>query len=52
MGNGNRINIWNDPWKKKAIINLVSDLIDPTTKTWDVQMLNQTLEKEDVQAVL
>jgi hypothetical protein len=64
VGNGNKINIWNDPWiprgitrrviyrKKRNIINLVRDLIDPTTNTWDVQMLNQTLEKEDVQAVL
>jgi ribosome maturation protein Sdo1 len=64
VGNGSKINIWNDPWlprvirrrvisrKKKNIINLVRDLIDPTTNTWDVQMLNQTLEKEDVQVVL
>jgi hypothetical protein len=64
VGNGNKINIWNDPWiprgitrrviyrKKRNIINLVRDLIDPTTNTWDVQMLNQTLEKEDVQDVL
>jgi hypothetical protein len=64
VGNGNKINIWGDPWKprgitrrvisikKRNIINLVRDLIDPTTNTWEVQMLNQTLEKEGVQLVL
>jgi hypothetical protein len=64
VGKGNRINIWNDPWipggitrrvisrKKRNIVNMVQDLIDPVTNTWDVQLPNQTLEKEDVQAIL
>jgi hypothetical protein len=41
-----------DIHKEKNIINLVRGLIVPTTNTWDVHMLNQTLEKEDVQDVL
>lgn len=64
VGNGRRINIWTDPWiprglsrrvmsrKKRNLINRVEELIDPITNTWDVQLLNQSLEQEDVQAIL
>lgn len=52
VGNGSKINIWEDPWiprgitrrvisrKKKNILNKVQELIDPITNTWDIQMLN------------
>lgn len=64
VGNRRNINIWNDPWiprgtsrrvisrKGRNIITRVEELIDPITNTWDVQLLNQSLKKEDVQAIL
>uniref|UniRef100_A0ACD5U6F0 Uncharacterized protein n=1 Tax=Avena sativa TaxID=4498 RepID=A0ACD5U6F0_AVESA len=38
--------------KKKNVINRVEDLIDPAANTWDVRLLNQSMEQEDVQAIL
>jgi hypothetical protein len=64
VGGGNKITIWDDPWiprgltrrvisrKGKNVINWVSELIDPITNDWDVKLLNQSLEQEDVQAIL
>lgn len=64
VGNGEKINIWKDAWipqspTKKVLTNRgshllsrVSDLIDPATGDWDVQLLHQTFWQIDVQRIL
>ena len=64
VGDGCTINIWSDPWLPRGIsrsvtsqqgshvITKVSDLIDPTSGTWDIQLLRQTFNEEDVQVIL
>ena len=56
--NGRNISIWNDPWiargtsrrvisrKGRNVITRVEELINPITNTWDVQLLNESLEEE------
>ena len=64
VGDGCTINIWSDPWLPRGIsrsvtsqqgshvITKVSDLIDPTSGTWGIQLLQQTFNEEDVQLIL
>jgi hypothetical protein len=55
VGDGQKINIWNDPWiptsanmkiispRNGAVFTKVSDLIDPHTRVWDQNILNALL---------
>ena len=63
IGNGERVNIWKDPWIPRGttrkvitprgsnLLNWVSELIDPITGGWDEELLNQTLWPEDAEVV-
>jgi hypothetical protein len=54
VGNGQNINIWEDEWipnyhsrkvitpKGRNVLTKVSELINPVTNTWDVELVNQT----------
>jgi hypothetical protein len=64
VGNGDSINIWQDPWipsspsrmvitpRGNAVITKVSELIDPYTGSWDVALLNNLLLPVDVGRIL
>lgn len=64
VGNGNNIDIWNDPWiprgttrrtmthKGRHLVNKVSELMDPINGGWDVALVQQTFFPEDVEAIL
>uniref|UniRef100_A0A8R7TWE4 Reverse transcriptase zinc-binding domain-containing protein n=1 Tax=Triticum urartu TaxID=4572 RepID=A0A8R7TWE4_TRIUA len=64
VGDGRNINIWADPWLPRGVsrrvtsqqgshvITKVSDLIDPTSSTWDLQLIDQTFNKEDVEVIV
>jgi len=63
VGNGETINIWNDPWilrgrtrrvitpRGQNVLSRVSDLIDPSSGSWDVDLLEQTFWEEDVELI-
>ncbi|RLN42620.1 retrotransposon protein, putative, unclassified [Panicum miliaceum] len=63
VGNGEKINIWNDPWIPRGItrreitprggnlVSRVSELIDPVSGGWDDDLLNQTFWSEDVEVI-
>ena len=54
VGDGTKINIWSDAWvpgsadrkvitpRGQNIISKVGDLIDPVTRQWDEELINQT----------
>uniref|UniRef100_A0A8R7U3Z9 Reverse transcriptase domain-containing protein n=1 Tax=Triticum urartu TaxID=4572 RepID=A0A8R7U3Z9_TRIUA len=64
VGDGRNINIWADPWLPRGVsrrvtsqqgshvITKVSDLIDPTSGTWDLHLIDQTFNKEDVEVIV
>ncbi|PNT76249.1 hypothetical protein BRADI_1g46382v3 [Brachypodium distachyon] len=64
VGDGSRIGIWEDPWipgstshrvisrQGQNILSSVSDLTDPRTGQWDVQLINQTFWLVDCQRIL
>jgi hypothetical protein len=64
MGNGDSINIWNDPWipsspnrmilspRGQSIYTKVYELIDPIAGHWDEDMLWSILNLVDVERVL
>lgn len=63
VGNGQSINIWEDPWlprdlsrlpispRGRTLITKVEELIDPVTEKWDIPLLEQIFGEEDVQLV-
>lgn len=66
VGNGSEINVWHDPWlpnnldKKVStrqggiMIGKVQELINPTTCTWDVQLLEDNfypIDERRIQAI-
>lgn len=63
VGNGQQINIWDDPWlprdmtrkpispKGRSLIQRVDELIDPISEQWDVQLLSQTFWEEDIKLI-
>ena len=64
MGNGENINVWEDPWipsspsrklissRGNIVITRVSDLIDPVTRAWDEPLLRSLFLSIDVQRIL
>jgi hypothetical protein len=64
VGNGEKINIWNDPWipssqnrrvlspRQGAVYTKVSDLIDPISGAWDIALLNDLFGEVDVHRIL
>ncbi|PNT62574.1 hypothetical protein BRADI_4g05372v3 [Brachypodium distachyon] len=64
VGNGEKINIWTDPWipssptrriitpRGQTLITSVSDLIDPTTGTWDNALIHDIFWPIDAQRIL
>jgi hypothetical protein len=64
IGNGNNVNIWDDPWlprgitrrvitpRNGSILQKVADLINPITGTWDVQLINDIFLQEDAETIL
>lgn len=63
VGNGAAINIWSDPWiprdhtrrpitpRGRNLVTRVEELIDPSTGSWDVELLTQTFWPEDVNMI-
>jgi hypothetical protein len=64
VGDGEQIRIWEDPWLPRgatrrpitprgaALLSKVSELIDPVTGSWDVQLLNDIFWEEDVKEIM
>jgi hypothetical protein len=64
VGDGSKINIWRDQWLPKEedlkpvtrqgniLLSRVSELIDPSTGTWDAQLISQTFCDEDAAVIL
>jgi hypothetical protein len=64
VGDGTHINIWSDPWLPRgsmrhstsrqgnAIVTKVSELIDPVTGSWDVQLVNQLFSNDEISPIL
>lgn len=64
VGSGENINIWLDPWipfgvtrrpitpRSRNIILRVSELIDPITSNWDVQLVQDIFWEEDARHIL
>lgn len=64
IGDGSRVDIWNDPWvpgcvsrkvltpRGQNILTKVSNLIDPVTGNWDEQLIDQTFWQVDKQRIL
>lgn len=63
VGNGAAINIWSDPWiprdhttrpitpRRRNLVTRVEELIDPSTGSWDVELLTQTFWPKDVNMI-
>jgi hypothetical protein len=64
VGSGEHIDVWKDPWIPRGITRRlrtpdvlgedlkVSDLIDPTTNQWDVEVLQGLFCPEDMNDIL
>lgn len=64
VGNGESIDIWNDPWlprgitrrvstaRRDVLINRVSDLINPNEGEWDAQLIHDTFHQDGVPIIL
>lgn len=64
VGNGESINIWHDPWLPRGrtrrvrsiqgpvLLQQVSELINPITGKWDVQLVGDIFHEEDVPVIL
>ena len=64
VGDRTQIDIWSDPWipdgvtrrpvtpRGHTLITKVSELIDPTTGTWDKQLIIEVFWEEDVARIL
>ncbi|PNT63273.1 hypothetical protein BRADI_4g13676v3 [Brachypodium distachyon] len=63
IGNGENVNIWTDPWIPRGVTRRVScnqghtvlsrvDLIDPSTGTWDKELVQDILPRDDAEIVL
>lgn len=64
VGDGNRINIWSDPWipnkatrrpitpRGRTLLNKVSELISPVTGGWDEELIKEVFWPKDVPSIL
>jgi hypothetical protein len=64
VGNGDNIEIWKDPWipsspdrkivslRGDCILTRIAELIDPSTGTWDVEMVQSIFHPIDAQRIL
>ncbi|KAM0910182.1 hypothetical protein ACQ4PT_014329 [Festuca glaucescens] len=64
IGDGTHVNIWSDQWlnrkdaaktitpRGRCLLTRVSDLIDPVTNKWDVNLLRNNFWEIDVKAIL
>lgn len=64
VGDGEWIRIWEDPWIPRGqmrrpitprgaiLLTKVSELIDPITGSWDIQLLNDVFWEEDVKEIM
>jgi hypothetical protein len=64
VGDGSKINIWTDPWSPRdtsrrpitprgtTLLSKVTYLIDPSTGSWDEDLLKQTFRTDDVDLIL
>lgn len=64
VGDGENLNIWKDPWLPRdmsrrpitprgaCLLCDVAELIDPTTGSWDVQMVRDIFWEEDARIIL
>jgi ribonuclease HI len=64
VGNGEKINIWSDPWvpasadfkvispRRGTVLTKVNDLIDPYTGAWDEVLLAELFNPVDVNRIL
>ena len=64
VGGGNKIQIWDDPWIPRAcsrrvitpcggnLLTKVSELLDPSTGKWDMELVNDMFWVEDAKLIL
>jgi hypothetical protein len=64
IGDGTRVNIWQDPWFPRGVtrqpsthkgdcdLEMVSELIDASTCTWNQSLINQHFHPDDVLIIL
>jgi len=64
IGNGERVRIWDDPWLPKgltrkpitprrgSLVTRVSELINPLTGDWDVELIRDNFWPEDAEEIL
>jgi len=64
ISNGEKVNIWEDPWlprgstrkpitpKGASLLTKVSELINPVTGEWDVQLIQDIFWPEDVAVIM
>jgi hypothetical protein len=64
VGDGEQIRVWTDPWiprgstrrpvatQGQSIISSVSELINPITESWDVELIQDLFTAEDTNDIL
>lgn len=64
VSDGTKINIWGDPWipsgvtrrpitsRGRTLLNRVSELLDPYSGRWDVDLVQQIFWEEDARHIL
>ena len=64
IGTGERVNIWSDPWipgsvdrkvisvRGHSVLTHVSELIDPSTGTWDEELTGSIMNPMDVRRIM
>ena len=64
IGNGEKVNMWEDPWLPRgttrkpitprgaSLLTKVSELINPVTGEWDVQLIQDIFWPEDVAVIM
>lgn len=64
VGDGSQIRVWTDPWLPRTwarrpltrrgnnLISRVDELVDPTTGSWDVQLVKDTFLEVDAKLIL
>jgi len=64
VGDGNNLHIWQDPWLPRGVfrrpitprgaclLTYVSELINPSSWDWDVELVKRIFWEEDVKVIL